>query len=133
MTGRPNHKALLTELLVMLLFFTLSQVIVLQVFIKAEEINHDTQICNHALMQAESIAETLVVSDNVEQELLALDFTQDGEAYTLTSAEGYSLRAVITHLRQSSGDLTTVELIALQEKTEMFMLPVSQYRGVSAP
>jgi hypothetical protein len=133
MVSRPNHKALLAELLVVVLFFTLSQIVILQVFTKAEQINRNTQIRNHALIQAENAVETLAVSDDAEQALVALGFVLDGSAYTLTSLEGYRLQAKISYLKQPAGNFITVELKAYQQEKELFTLPVVRYQGVSTP
>lgn len=133
MVSRPNHKALLAELLVAVLFFTLCQVVILQVFTKAEQINRNAQIRNHALMQAENAAETLAVSDDAEQALLALGFAGDGGNYTLIDLEGYRLQAEISYVMQPAGNFTSVELKAYQQEKELFTLPVVCYRGVSAP
>ena len=127
--SRPNHKALLAELLVVVLFFTLSQVVILQAITKAEQINRNAQIRNHALMQAENAAETLAVSDDTEQALLELGFVQNGEFYILTDPQGYRLQAEIRNQEQSAGSLTSVELKAYQQEETLFSLPVARYRG----
>ena len=133
MESRPKHKALLVELLVAVVFFTISQAIVLQVFFKAEQMNRNAQIHGLALIQAESIAETLSVGDDAELVLLALGFVRDSKAYTINSSDGYHLRAEIDRKTQSSGNITTVELKAFQQETELFTLPIVQYQAVNIP
>jgi len=127
-----HNKSLLTELVVVVLFFALSQAVILQVFAKAEQINSNAQIQNHAIIQAENVAETLAVSDNAEQALLSLGFLRDGGVYTLTSAEGYRLQAAVSRLSQPAGRWVTVELKAYRQELELFTLPVVRYQEVTA-
>jgi hypothetical protein len=131
MPNRQN-RSLLTELVVVVLFFTLSLAVILQVFAKAEQLNRSAQIQNNALIQAESVAETLAVSDNAEQALLSLGFLREESAYTLTDAEGYRLQATVSRLTQPAGEWVTVDLKAYRQDQELFTLPVVRYREVTA-
>lgn len=128
-----QNKALLAELLVTVLFFALSQAVVLQVFLKAEQLNRDAQTRNHALLRAEDAAETLAVSGDAEQALLELGYARGGDAYTLTDAEGYTLQATVSRLTQPAGEWVTVSLTAYRQGKALFTLPAVRYQGVSTP
>lgn len=122
---------LLLELVVVILFFALSQAIVLQVFAKAQTLNREAQVTNLAVMRAEDAAETLAVSDDAEGTLLALGFTATDDGYLCTSGDGYRLVATLSRFTQPSGELTTVEIHAYRGATELFTLPAVRYREVS--
>jgi hypothetical protein len=130
MPNRQN-RTLLMELVVVVLFFALSQAVILQVFAKAEQINRNAQIQNHALIQAENVAETLAVSDDAQQALLSLGFARDGDVYTLTDTEGYRLQATVSRLSQPAGEWVTVDLKAYRQELELFTLPAVRYQGVT--
>jgi len=130
-----DHRSntLLVEIVIVILFFALAQTVVLQVFARAQQINRNAVILNHALMRAEDAAETLAAGDDAEEALVSLGFAADREAYGLTDEEGYRLAASINRLTQAEGVLTTVELTAYRDDTLLFTLPAVQYREVSAP
>jgi len=130
-----NYKGntLLIELMVVILFFALSQAIVLRVFAHAQALNQVAQVTNIALMRAEDTAETLAVSTDTVTALQSLGFSSTGEDYELVSPDGYRLTASIHRFTQPSGELTTVELHAYRGITELFVLPAVRYQGVSMP
>ncbi len=118
---------LLIEIVIVILFFALSQAIVLQVFARAQQVNHNTELTNHALMRAEDAAETLAVSSDADAALVSLGFVRNGDAYSLTDDEGYRLTATVLRFTQSAGVLTTVELTGYSDDTELFTLPAVRY------
>ena len=130
---------LLIELVIVLLFFALSQAIILQAFANAQTTNADARTMTRALMRAGDVAETLRVSDNAQAALLAFGFqpqederAQEGE-YALDSEEGYRLTAAVTRFSQPAGFLTTVWLRGWRGSTELFALPAVRYEGVALP
>lgn len=130
-----NYKGntLLIELMVVILFFALSQAIVLRVFARAQSLNHEAQVTNIALMRAEDTAETLAVSTNTEVALQSLGFVSQDGRYELVSPDGYRLTASISRFSQPSGELTTVELHAYRGTAELFAMPAVRYQGVNTP
>jgi type II secretory pathway pseudopilin PulG len=130
-TGRGN--TLLVELLVVILFFALSQTIVLQVFAKAQQINRESETIHHALTRARDVAETLVVSDDAQATLEELGFTQTDDGSLVAEGDGYSLSAMVTNLTQTTGTLTTVTLAATRDGVEIFSFPATHYKGGKTP
>lgn len=126
-----KNNTLLIEITIAILFFALSQAIVLQVFAKANQLNHETLVQNHALMRAEDVAETLAVSDDAEAALLSLGFTSAQDGFEQTSDEGYQLFADVQRLTQPSGVLVTVNLRGLRGDAELFAFPVVRYQEVT--
>ena len=128
-----QNNLLLIEMVIVILFFALSQAVVLQVFTKAQLINQNAQIADLALMQAEDTAETLAAQADAETTLLSLGFTAKDQQYVLTNAAGYRLEAGIDRLTQPAGILTTVDIRAYQKDHLLFTLPAVQYREATAP
>lgn len=126
-----NHKSntLLVELIIVILFFALSQAIVLQVFAKAQQLNRDTEALNRALMQAQDAAEMLAASDSAESALLSLGFTLSENGLYTVQGKGYSITAQVSAQAQGAGTLTSVELAAYRDGAELFRLPAARYRG----
>ena len=131
-TSRGN--TLLVELTVVILFFALSQAIVLQVFAKAQQVNRDTAALHGALTQARDVAETLAVSDDAQAALAAMGFVSppDGGPPSL-AGDGYRLTAELSRLTQPSGVITTVTLTALRGDDVLFTLPATRYKGGVSP
>lgn len=130
-TGRGN--TLLVELLVVILFFALSQTIVLQVFTKAQQINHESEATHLALTQARDVAETLAVSDDAQAALAQMGFTADGSGSLVAQGDGYRLTATVSSLTQTTGSITTVTLTAIQNGVEVFSFPATRYKGGKTP
>lgn len=129
-----NYKGnmLLIELVIVLLFFSLSSAVLLQVFAKAQQINTNSRIANEALLAAENAAETLCASSDAKQALIALGFEKASESfYTLTSDAGYRLTASLRRLTQPSGVQMMVDLQAFRGDTSLFTLPAARYTGVN--
>ena len=124
---------LLMELVIVILFFALSQGIVLKAFVRAQQINHAAEITNLALMRAEDTAETLAVSSNAESALRSLGYTAVDGQYRADSDDGYRITADITHFSQPAGIITTVELSAYRDTAKLFSLPAVRYQEASAP
>ena len=128
-----QNNLLLIEMVIVLLFFALSQAVVLQVFTKAQQINRNAEIANHALMRAEDTAETLAAQADAVTALLSLGFVAQENQYVLTDADGYRLEAGVHRLTQPAGTLTTVEINAYQNDHLLFTLPAVQYREATTP
>ena len=128
-----NHRGnmLLTELIIVLLFFAIVQAVVLQVFAKAHLMNRDAQVLNNALMRAENITETLAVSKNAESALLAMGFFIKNGCYEAPEQDGSHLTAALVITAKPAGMLTMVELTAWQGEKKLFTIPALRYQGGS--
>ena len=123
---------LLIELVIGILFFALSQMIILQVFAKAQSINQLSAITNSALTSAENTAETLTVSADPEQALRQLGYTPTNSGYETVQEGAYRITATVSRLTQPSGLLTTVTLSAYRGNQRLFTLPAVRYEGGGA-
>ena len=125
---KKNYKGnmLLIELVIVILFFSLSQVVIVQVFAEAQRRTNSNARMNDALMQTESLIERLTGNEEAEVVLQGLGFEGEAGVYVF-AGEGYDIEAGVRRLRQSAGDLVTVEFTARQGDEEMFTLPSVQY------
>lgn len=116
----------LVELVIVLIFFSLSQVILVQVFAMAQHKNVQSRLTGDALLAAQDAAEQLALCDDPEALLKSLGFAQEGGLYRREAA-GYSLEAAIARLSQPGGALLSVRLTAEAEDATLFTLPVTRY------
>ena len=130
-SGKNNM--LLVELLIVLLFFALSQAIVVQVFARAQQVNHAADLQNRTLSTAQNAAEALAVSEDPAATLQQLGFTVADGAYALAVEGEYTLSASILRAAQPAGMLTTVQIEGQRANETLFTLPACQYREVTAP
>ena len=124
---------LLIELAIVLLFFTITQAITLQVFAKAQQLNRNATILNLALAAAENAAEIISVTPDAKSALSQLGFAPGAEGYTLVSPEGFRLTASIERFTQPAGLLTSITLHAHRGDDFLFALPTLMYQGGTRP
>lgn len=127
--SKPN--ALLIELVIVLLFFSLSVAVILQLFVAAHEKSVRGSVDSQATMMAEDVADRFYASD-----LKAADFfTEDGwtkadGAYEKGGeAEGRALRFIVTGEteRTEAGALDAYTLAVYDGMAEIAALPVVRY------
>jgi len=124
-----NYKGnmLLIELVIVILFFALSQVVIVQVFAQTHKKNLDTARLNKSMVFAANILERLCNEKNPDGALLREGFMGQGGVYTHTKMPEVDFFANVSRLQQPSGELVSVELTAKQEDAVLFTLPSVQY------
>ena len=124
-----NYKGnmLLIELVIVILFFALSQVVIVQVFAQTQKKNLDTARLNKSMAFAENIMERLCNDKNPDGVLMREGFMGKGGAYTYTQIPDVDFYANVSRLQQPAGELVSVELTAKQEGDVLFTLPSVQY------
>ncbi len=123
-----NYKGnmLLIELVIVILFFSLSQVVIVQVFAQAQRRTLENSRMNSALMRAQSMLEYMTGVQNPEKTLEGMGLKGENGVYTM-EGDGYQLEASVRHLSQPAGELVTVDFTARQDDKEMFAIPSVQY------
>lgn len=119
---------LLIELVIVLLFFSLSQVIVVQIFAEAQKKATDSSIAHRALTLTQDVAERVTCADEPEELLKELGFVREGAAFVLTAEEGFTLTAEVTSIEQPAGVLETVMLTATRNGDVLFAFPSTSYK-----
>lgn len=124
---RYQGNTVLMELIIVILFFSLSMVIVMPIFSGAQERTSESRLINHALNMAQNAAEALSAVDDTEKALTDLGFVKQEDEYQLTSDRGYTLTAVFHKLSQPAGALTQMTIVADKGEKTLFTIPVSRY------
>ena len=118
---------LLIELLIVILFFSLSQVVMVRVFASAHEKSHDSVQLRHALMACQDIAEQLSVSEEPAALLLTLDFNGEDGSYFRCDENGFDLYVHLNREETPAGMLLSSTITAQKDDKEILSLPVSLY------
>lgn len=128
-----NYKGnmLLIELVIAILFFSLSQVLIVQVFAKSAKMADDSQLAHVAMMLAEDVAESMRASGDEEALLLARGFEQRENDYLLEDGRGFQLRVALERSQESAGTLTTATMTATQGERTLFSFPSVRYEGAA--
>ena len=124
-----NYKGnmLLIELVIVILFFSLSQVVLVQVFARAQSVAADSEKLNYAMRTMQDIAEQLSSTEEPDKLFIKLGFSGEDGQYVYASEQGVDLYAHIRRLSQTGGQLLIVELSAKQGGEELFILPSVRY------
>ncbi|MBR6637986.1 MAG: type II secretion system protein [Lachnospiraceae bacterium] len=130
-------RAFLTEFVLVILFFSLSAVIALQLFLKANDKSEQSRNLTMAYMVAEQTAEAIKSGDADEslEELLNRKgcwYDKDWVACDEAEAEFVMSLKVVTETT-AAGELVDV-VVVVEEKTEdvpLCELPVTIYRSVT--
>lgn len=124
--GRYKGNIVLIELVIVMIFFSLSQVAIIQVFAAAQQKTDESRLLGDALLAAQDTAEQLAASADPEALLAELGYQQQNGLYRYQT-EQYELTAQISRLTQPGGTLLSVQLAALREDEVLFTLPVNHY------
>lgn len=124
-----NYKGnmLLIELIIVILFFSLSQLVVVRLFAAANEKALGSAKLSSALCYVEDIAERLSQESNPDAALLRLGFVGGDGRYVISSQQGYDVQAVIQQTSQPAGDMLQTTLTAQAEGQTLLSLPVACY------
>ncbi len=124
---RYQGNILLIELLIVILFFSLSQVVMVRVFASAHEKSHNSVQLRHALMACQDVAEQLSVSEAPDARLLSLDFTGEDGTYFRCDENGFDVYVHCQREETAAGILYTSTVTAQKDNREILTLPVSFY------
>ena len=126
-----NYKGntLLIELVIVLLFFSLSQVAIMQVFAASHQTAAQSRVTQAAMTAAQDAAERLSLESDPEAALTSMGFTLTGEQYVKSDGAGFELRATVTAQPCEAGTLHKTTLSAYYRNETLFTLPVACYRG----
>lgn len=124
---RYQGNILLIELLIVILFFSLSQVVMVRVFAAAHEKSHTSVQLRHALMACQDVAEQLSVSEEPDALLLRMDFNGEDGTYFRCDENGFDVYVHCQREETAAGTLLTSTVTAQKENREILTLPVSLY------
>lgn len=122
---------LLIELVIVLIFFSLSQAVILQVFGMAQRKTEQSRVTNAALAMAQDVADALCFADSPDDALLSMRFAGADGRYVYDGGDGFDLYADVGREETGAGAMLTVSLRAVRGDRELFVLPAARYAEVS--
>lgn len=132
---RYRGNMLLVELVITLMFFSLSMMVIMQVFATSQQKANESAIVSASLARAQDVAERLSHETNPDAMLIGLGFAgRDGE-YLYSDPAGYDLYVALGIEQRPAGKLLTAQLTASRDGLELFTLPSAYYiaQEASAP
>ena len=124
---RYQGNILLIELLIVILFFSQSQVVMVRVFASAHEKSRSSVQLRHAMMACQDIAEQLSISEDPDALLLQLDFNGENGSYFRCDENGFDLYVHCQQEETEAGSLLRSTITAQKDDKEILSLPVSLY------
>lgn len=120
---------LLVELLIVILFFMLGSVILVQVFGKAHEMNTYADTLAEAVLEAQSAADTLYAAGekDLERTLADMEFTEESPGMWVRPGERFSLYAAASEEPAGYGTMRRMEVKAVAGEETLLALPCSRY------
>lgn len=120
---------LLIELVIVILFFSLSQLIIVQVFASSQQKAAESRVAHAAMMAAQEVAERLVGETAPGQALENMGFVHAGEVYALDRDDDFQLNVSLRALEQPAGTLHSATVSAMRDGVELLSLPSVYYEG----
>ena len=132
MNSKRKPNAMLIELVIVILFFSISAGIILQLFVAAHDRSRQSAMDNEMTLVAEDIAERFAVSTLASEAFFLGDgWTGNTDAYsrTLDLQSGREVQLSVTGTQQETqaGTLDIFTLVAYDGDREIMSLPVSRY------
>lgn len=128
MQTKSRSGALLTELIIVVLIFTLCASVLIQLFYFSVGLGNKAAARDAALNAAQNAAELITVSASVEEALLKLGFKAENGKYVLNTEE-YRLEAEFNEEPREKGTMLDYTVTGLREDETLFTLPGKSYRG----
>lgn len=128
MQKRSRTGAVLTELIVVVLIFTLCAAVLIQLFTASVGLSRKAGAQSEALNAAGNAMELLCCGGSPEEALQKLGFTGENGAYTLVT-EAYTLRAAYHEEPREKGTMLLYEVEAVRGEESLFTLSGKTYRG----
>jgi len=124
---RKGH-AIIIELIIIILFFSLSSVVIVRLFAAAHQLSTQSTASTQLLLTAQSWADQLLSEDDFSIFLSENGWSDEENGLSL-AVDGGTLK--VTGLREEeglNGKLTSCEISACLDEQEIFTLPVARYR-----
>ncbi len=129
--GKPN--SLLIELVIVLLFFSLSASVILQLFVATHDKSVRSRVDSAAMTMAEDLADRFYVSElNADAFFLADGWQQsEGTQQRSVLVEGRTLRFVVSgeNTATAAGTLNDLKLNVYDGELTVLTLPIARYRS----
>ncbi|MBE5777854.1 MAG: hypothetical protein E7331_00825 [Clostridiales bacterium] len=124
-----NYKGntLLIELIIVLLFFALSQTVVVSMFAASHEKAEHSSLLSSALMYTEGVAERLSIEENPDTALLEMGYAGGDGNYAYTDPQGFDVSVSLRREEKAAGEMIYATITATGNGSELVSLPVQRY------
>lgn len=124
-----NYKGntLLIELIIVLLFFALSQTVVVSMFAAAHDKAERSSLLSSALVYSEGVAERLSIEENPDAALLEMGFAGEDGTYVYANSDGFDVTVTINREEKPAGEMLCITVASSVNGEELVSLPVQQY------
>lgn len=124
---KVNHlNALLVEIMMAVLFFSLAAVVILELFVTAGMRSGESELRGEALSRVQNLTQRLYAAEDAEALLEAEGFGRTGDGWTLDGGE-YVLTVATGIEPMQAGGMMTAEVTASGEGGVLASLPVAKY------
>ena len=140
MRNRNGSNVLLVEILIAVLFFMLSATVLVKVFVAARNMTVRSGVESAAVVEAQNVAETLYVAEDIDKTLSEMGFSSSHGAWSKDCGD-YSLYVMGAYHEAGAGSLWTGEVSAFyklrnpdnarQEDEQLFSLACTRYEEVA--
>ena len=129
MRSGNQSKALLVELLIVVLFFMLSATVLLRVFSTARNQSARAGILVDALNETQNVADRLYAAQDTDTALGEMGFSRQEGIWRLDESD-YAITVTANQEAAPNGTMARYEVRAVQNEDVLLTLPVARYREV---
>ena len=121
-----QSRALLLELMIVILFFMLASAVLLELFVTARSSGARAELLSKAVLESQNLAERLYAAPDPEEKLRELGFTESKEGFLSEDGELQTLVSLRAEERPG-GSLETGFISVSAGDGELLRLPLSRY------
>ena len=122
--GRAN--ALLVELMIVIFFFMIASMTLVELFASSKLKSMEAKALNDSMLETQNIADELYGSENAEKTLTALGFQNENNVWTL-EYDGYTIRVTHREEETESGILDTYDAASYLKDKQLLSLPSTRF------
>ena len=125
---REGHRAnaLLVELLLVIFFFMIASMTLVQLFGNARQKSGTAEATNQSIMLAQNVAEELYGAENPETRLTELGFVMNGDKWEL-DRDLYTLQVTYREEKTEAGIVRSYDVSGIHMDQVLFTLPSAKY------
>jgi len=126
MNKKSSQNALLVEIMIAVLFFSLCATVMLETFVAAREFSRRSEAESLAIAGMQDITERLYAADDMEKMLEEAGFTENSDIWTF-ECDKYRLELVIEEEQTSAGIMKKTLITAFRDEKVIAELPGARY------
>lgn len=120
------RSALLVEIIIAVLFFSLSAAVILEAFAVSYKQSNHAATCDAALAEAQNISELMYASDDLESLLEAEGFERSDVAWT-HAYDDFVLGVEFSYDNTAAGRMLRGRIVSMRDDETLLELPLARY------